>query len=367
MNPATIALLRQSPLVRYAEPMGYEPRSLGAADRSGSGCDSNNPDGSLVSGVDYTNISPACKQSWNHSFHKITEAWNNSTGAGIKVVIIDTGCSDDQDNLGDNFNQGNSSGRTVEKYVTLPQETNFWGDPVGPPETPHDQCGHGTSMQGACLAPRGTDGASVGVGYNANLVSIRAAADVFLDESREVQGVSTAFTQAGNDGAVRIISLSMGRITSSSQIRDAIKFAYNKGKMVFAAAGTSFWWSAWFAGVILPASMTECVAVTGIKDNLTSRCSNCHQGSKVDFVVVMEKSSGKNPLSLAMEGDDPSTVGGSSVATATTAGIAALVWAKNPGFSRQQVFDKLKTNSNYYPTRHGNFGWGRINAQNATN
>ena len=279
-NPATITLLRNSALVRYAEPIGYEPYMTKPVDRSSSGCGNNVPQSGLVPGSDYTNITPGCKQSWNHPFHKVTEAWNNSTGSGITVAIIDTGCSDDQENLGEDFNQGLSSGRTIDKYVTLPQATNIWGQVIGMPETPNDLCGHGTSMQGACAGPRGTDGASVGIAYNANLISIRAAADVYLDESRETVGVSNAFIQAGNNDNVRIISMSMGRLTSASQISDAVKYAYNHGKLIFCAAGTSFWWSAWFVGVIFPASMTEAVAVTGIKDNLISACSDCHTGKQ---------------------------------------------------------------------------------------
>ncbi|MFN0213211.1 MAG: S8 family peptidase [Saprospiraceae bacterium] len=358
-NPSTITALRQSNLLRYAEPIGYEPYMTNrATDRSGSGCDSNDPEPGLVPGTDYNNISPDCKRSWNYTHHKISEAWGNSTGAGCKVTIIDTGCGDDQDNLDEAFNQGDSQGRNIEKKVTLP--------PAGPPETPHDQCGHGTSMLGACAAPRGEDGAAVGVAYNCDLVSFRAAADVYLNESREVTGVSNAFTQAG-DSNTKIISMSMGRITTSNQIKDAIKYAYGKGKLIFAAAGTSYWWTSWFWGVIFPASLTECSAVTGMKSNLADACGVCHKGSKVDFVVVMERSSdGRSALSLAMTGDDPSTVGGSSVATASTAGIAALVWARNPGFTRAQVFDKLKQNSNYWPNRNSNFGWGRINAFTAT-
>lgn len=358
-NPATVTALRQSNLVRYAEPIGYEPyMTQTAADRSGSGCDSNDPESGLVAGVHYENIAPDAKRSWNYTNHKIKEAWENSTGSGCKVAIIDTGCSDDQDNLGDFFNQGDSQGRNIEKYVTLPDD--------GPPETPHDPCGHGTSMLGACAAPRGEDGAAVGVAYNCDLMSIRAAADVYLNESREVTGVSDAFTLAGDSDA-KIISISMGRIITSSQIKDAIKYAHNNGKLIFAAAGTSYWWTSWFWGVIFPASLTECSAVTGMKSNLTAACGVCHKGSKVDFVVVMERTSdGFTPLSLADEGNDPSTVGGSSVATATTAGIAALVWSRNPGFTRAQVFDKLKQNGNYWPNRNGNFGWGRINAHTAT-
>ncbi|HOY05758.1 MAG TPA: S8/S53 family peptidase [Saprospiraceae bacterium] len=355
-NPQTITALRNSSLLRYAEPIGYEPYMTTASERSSSGCGSNTPQTGLVAGSDYTVITPNCKQSWNYSYHNIAQAWNNgNTGAGTTVMIIDSGCSTSQDNLGSAFNQGSSSGRTVTKYVTLPGAT-----------SPNDPCGHGTSMMGACTAPRGTDGNAVGVAYNANLVAVRGADDVYLDTSNETVGVSNAYTLAGNTASVKIVSMSMGRLLTANQIRDAIIYAYNNGKLIFCAAGTSFSWTAWFAGVIFPASMTQAVAVTGIKTNLTSRCSACHSGSKVDFVVVMEKNSDGHPLSLADYGNDPSTVGGSSVSTATTAGIAALVWAKYPSWTRQQVFDRLKTSSNYYPSRNSEFGWGRINAQTAT-
>lgn len=366
-NPETIALLRASKYLRYAEPTGYEPFMKGTASRSGSGCDSNYGEPGLALGPDYSNEQPGCKASWNHPFHKVKDAWAQSDGSGATLLVIDTGCSDEQENLGEDLNQGYSSGRSIEKYVTLPQQTNFWGNPVGDPETPNDLCGHGTSMLGAAAAPRGTDGNSVGIAYNANLISIRAAADVYLDESREVVGVSNAFTFGGQNGAVRVISISMGRITSSSQIRDAIIYAHNNGKMIFAAAGTSYSWTAWFAGVIFPANQTQCIAVTGIRDNLTQKCGSCHVGSKVDFVLVMEKAgNGRTPLSLAQSGDVPSTVGGSSVATASTAGIATLVFSKYPGWTRQQVFDRMKTSANYYPSRNSNFGWGRVDAKKAT-
>lgn len=366
-NPATVALLRHSPWVRYAEPMAYAPFSKSiAAQRDGSGCDGN-PAEPVVAGSDYTVISPACKSSWNYPYHNLPQAWNNSTGRGIGIMIVDSGSSSAQENLGSAFNQGSSTSRTITRLVTLPQATDFWGFPTGSPETPNDLCGHGTAMAGACAAPRGTDGASCGVAYNCNLTTVRAAADVYLDESREVKGVSDAFTLAGNTAGIRIVSMSMGSLTGSSQMTDAIKYAYKKGKLIFCAAGTSYSWSAWFAGVIYPANLAECVAVTGIKDNLTERCAECHDGSDVDFVVVMEQTADSGyALTLAQSGDAPGMVGGSSVATATTAGIAALVWAKFPTYSSSQVFNKMKTSASYYPSRHSTFGWGRVNAQLAT-
>lgn len=361
-NPETFRKLRQSPLVRYAEPIGYEPKPTEPNFRTmaGSGCDSNTPEPGLVAGTDFTTTTPNGKVGWNLDDHNIPASWPYSSGAGITVQIIDTGCSPTQAKLGAQFNQGDSQGRTITKLVTLPKATS-----TSPNETPDDPCGHGTSMLGTAGGPRGTDGTTVGVAYNANFVITRAALDVVIDASREVKGVADAFRQAGDNPSVRIISLSLGRLTSTSQMTDAIRYAYNKGKLIFAAAGTSTGFTS-FVGVIFPATLTECVAVTGVKEAVMQKCNDCHAGSKVEYVTVMEKSgSNLHGLSLAMSGDVPSTVGGSSVATSTMAGMAALVWSKFPNLTRAQLLEKLKMSSSYYPTRNGSFGWGKPNVLKA--
>ncbi|MFN8352825.1 MAG: S8/S53 family peptidase [Spirosomataceae bacterium] len=369
-NFSTIQKLRQHGLVRYAEPMGYKLQIQNRATRvaGSSGCGSNNAEPGLVNGTHYTVDSPSPRNgkiSWNYSYHSVQSAWGSGySGQGVKVAIIDTGSSDTQENIVSAFNQGASSGRTVERRVTLPRST-FLGIPTGPVETPNDGCGHGTSMAGACAAPRGIDGNTVGIAYSCNLVVTRAAEDVFLDASREQKGVADAFTWAGGQSSVKIISMSMGNIFSSSQISDAVKYAYNQGKMIFCAAGTSFDWTAGFVGVIFPASMAEAIAVTGVKDNLNTRCDACHQGSDVEFVTVMEKSDGQHPLSLAMSGDAPSTVGGSSVATASMAGMAAIVWSKYPTANRTTIYNRLKNASSNASSRNANFGWGRVNVATA--
>lgn len=367
-NIATINMLRSSDIVRYAEPMAYEPTTDIIAAESSSGCGSNTAAAGLVAGVDYNTIAPNSKQSWNYVYHNIPNAWTKSTGVGIKIFVIDSGSEFDQDNLGSAFNQGLSSGRTLERIVTLPRST-FLGIPTGSVETADDGCGHGTAMAGAAAAPRGIDGASVGVAYNSNLVTCRAAEDVLIDGSREVTGVTNAFTNAGNRADVRIISMSMGRITSSSQIRDAVRYANGRGKLIFCAAGTSFGWTAGWYGVIFPATMSEVNAVTGVRDNnFNDQCTACHDGAETDFTIVMEKASNeRHPLTLAMSGNVPSTVGGSSVSTATAAGIAALVWSRFPAYSKEQVLNKLITTSANYPSRNGSFGWGNLNADAATN
>lgn len=362
-NPETLKALRQLPLIRYVEPMGYDPIAEEnvineASIFDGSGCGGYDGDNNLVDGSDYTTISPNTKVSWNYSYHGIQNAWTKSTGSGIKIMVIDSGVSPDQENLGSDFNQGLSSGRTIEKMFTLPGATSA-----------DDECGHGTTMCGAATAPRGTDGNACGVAYNASLIACRASKDVFLDESDEIKGVSDAYVAAGDNTTVKIISCSMGRLTSSGQIKDAINYAYGKGKLMFCAGGTSFSWTALFVGVIFPASLPNVQAVTGIKDKTKlSACSDCHKGKQIDFVIVMEKSKGGlHALSTATSGDVPTTVGGSSVATSTASGIAALVWSRFPNFTRDDVVNKLATTASNASKKDKNYGWGIMNADAATN
>ncbi len=369
---STIKKLRASNLIRYAEPMGYEAYGMGAQDAgrvaSSSGCGNNVADNTLVAGVHYAVATPNTKVSWNYAAHGIQAAWTKSTGSGVKVFIIDTGCEYDQENLGTAFNQGASIGRTVEKTVTLPRSSIF-GIYYGDYEIPDDGCGHGTSMAGACAAPRGTDGNTCGIAYNCNLVTCRAAEDVYLDASKEVKGVSDAYTNAANRADVKIISMSMGKLTSSSQMEDAIRYANGKGKLMMCAGGTSFSWTSSWVGVIFPAWMPEVQAITGVKQNsIFTHCDDCHKGSEIDFVVVMERAGDNaHPLSLAMSGDTPSTVGGSSVATASFAGMAALVWSKFPTYTAAQVVDKIKRSSSNYPAKTAEYGWGVPNVDIATN
>jgi subtilisin family serine protease len=82
----------------------------------------------------------------------------------------------------------------------------------------------------------------------------------------------------------------------------------------------------------------------------------------------MEKASNKrHPLTTAATGNQPGTVGGSSVATAQCAGIGALVWSRFPSYTRDQVLNKMITSASFYPSKNGSFGWGRIDANKATN
>lgn len=361
-NQRSLLYLLNSPLVRYIEPMEYDLQLFSTHEGRASGCNSNVPTRGLIPGVHYGVVTPYAKASWNYPAHGILDAWQHVSGKGIKVFLIDTGIGYGQESLAANFNQGFSGARTLERLVTLPRQRFLGILNLGPPETPEDRCGHGTAMAGVLAAPRGTSGNMVGIAYNSNLITCRAAADVFIDEAREVKGVSDAFTIAAQRADVKIISMSMGRITTSSQIRDAIQYAHAKGKLIFCAAGTSFSFTANWAGVIFPATLPEVQAVTGVKQFTTfEACTHCHTGPEVDFVVEMERSGDATfPLTVADRGNEPSTIGGSSVATASMAAMAALVWSRFPYYTRDQILTLLERYSTYYPQRDPRWGWGKF-------
>ncbi|MEX0274155.1 MAG: S8 family serine peptidase [Flavobacteriaceae bacterium] len=363
----TISALRGQRGVRFMEPIGYQYGGLepqvGPHEKSSSGSGCGFESATLHSG-DYSTISPGAKVPWAFYIHNIPQAWSHSTGSGIGIGIIDTGISPRQSLLNGNFNDGHSSGRYVRKYGTFVDSWWPWSKKT---DGPHDKCGHGTSMAAVATSPRNNDGQPVGVAYNANLISYRAAKNVVLDSYHEQKGTANALVALGKRSDVKIISMSMGHIFSVGRIKDAVRYAHNRGKLIFAAAGTSTSFTNW-AGVVFPAWMSETVAVTGVNDRSSyQECNTCHTGSEVDFTVVMQRNgnTARTIPVLSYYNGQKDYVGGSSVATATAAGIAALVWARHPSWSRAQVLQKLKQSSDFYPNKHSRYGHGNIDALQA--
>ncbi len=362
----TVIALRKMKNIRYLEPADYRyfenERKFGGTAKSGSSSSGCGLESTALNAADYTTVTPNAKAPWSFSKHNITNAWSHSTGTGITIGVIDSGVSPEQPLLGSSFNNGLSSGRTITKNGVYVDSVWSWSSGY---DGPNDQCGHGTSMASAAAAPRNNLGQPVGVAYNASLVTYRAASNVVLDGYHEQNGVKTAFTELGNNSQVKIISMSMGHIFSVGKIEDGVKYAYSKGKLIFCAGGTSTSFTN-FVGVIFPAWMSETQAVTGVKENTSNqKCDVCHSGSEIDFTYQMERASGNSIPVLSYYNGQTDYVGGSSVATASTAGIAALVWSKNPSWTRDQVLNKMRQSSTYYPNPNSDYGYGNINVLQA--
>lgn len=375
----TIITLRKNPKVRYIEPIGYnfsfQTKQAAKSPGCGREIQNLNPNDykeffQTINGINKS----IGKIPWNfYSYHKIDKAWTegNTAGKDVTVGIIDTGTSTQQYLLNDGFENDLSFRRFITKYGIFadswwPSSTDYDGY--------NDRCGHGTSMASVIGAPFNDMGnrAPIGVAPRCNLVTYRAAGDVFLDDSFQGRrGVAKAFNRLADRSDVKIISLSMGGVISWGNIEDAVKRATRKGKLIFCAAGTSTDLLA-DAGaqniVIFPARMRQTVAVTGLEEGAVyEECDKCHYGSEVMFSVLMERNSDRTVPVLSYYNAKTDYVGGSSVATAMMAGVAALVWSKDLSQNREQVLRAMKRGSHLYPNKDSRYGYGMINALRAVN
>jgi len=356
-NYKTIEALRKLDDIRYVEPTGYTLTSSGE-EKSASGCSTSSE---TISTADYGTLATGAKVPWNYYDHKINQAWAYSKGSGVGVGVIDTGVSDYQANMSYKFDDYYSN-RYIQKYGTYVDSWKWWATNT---DGVHDKCGHGTSACSAVGAPNNSNYAPVGVAYECNIVSYRGTSDVVLNGYHERKGVSNALIQLATRSDVKIISMSIGYPWSIGNVRDAVQYAYSYNKMIFAAGGTSTSATNWYP-VIFPASMSETVAVTGVKEQTSyDECDVCHTGSQIDFTFVMERSNDHHQPVSGYYSNSSRYFGGSSVATASTAGIAALVWSYNPSWTRTQVLNRLKWAGHFYPNQHSDFGYGNIDALKA--
>ena len=356
--------LRAYPKIRYLEPSGFQykvPNQPGL--KSSQGC---TPPNDSFRNEDISLITPNALLPWNFELHNLTDAWAESTGRGVTVGIIDTGISLEQTQFTSQFRSSNGQVKQIERFGVFVDSPWFWSRKT---DGVDDKCGHGSTMAGILAGPRNGSNSPVGVAYDANLISYRAVKNVLIDTYHERRGVSRAFRELADRDEVKIISMSLGWIYSIGSIRDAIRYAHSKGKLIFVAGGTSTAVTN-FVGVTFPATMDETIAVTGVTDNASSlrECNTCHKGRKIDFAMVMQRDRQPDrtiPVISSVDGQS-GYVGGSSAANAMAAGIAALVWSKYPNWTRSQIVQRLQESSTLYPNRNADFGFGLIDAKQAT-
>jgi subtilisin family serine protease len=299
---------------------------------------------------------------YTDNFMAISNAWRRSNGQDITIGFTDTGIDPGQPQLTYEFAASGtpSYGRTS-RYLDWRgnPDQSAWAD----------KCGHGTRIAQAAAGPN--DGKnSVGVAWKSNLVMVRHDFDVFADPFYP-GGVSDAYqagqaiSRAGENGA-KIIAMAWGAAESSPYISDIIdSWHYGANQVLFVgAAGTSGCdlYLDWLKDEIpFPARKGEVVAVTGVDYYGQPSCES-HRGPKVELAAhVYQITAGARTLGHA----DVVTMDGSSNATGTIAGVAALIWSRYRWMSRDQVRSRLHQSSSYYPNRDSRIGYGVINAHRA--
>ncbi len=272
------------------------------------------------------------------------KAWTVTTGGSRKIAIVDTGVNTNHEDL-----QGRVlTGRNIIKG------TNKTGDDNG----------HGTAMAG--IAAAATDNAKglAGVTWSDKILPVKALdAEGFGDEDWIADGIRWAA-----DNGADVVNLSLGGPFYSKLLHDAVVYAQSKGALVVAASGNQGWslpgYPAAFEGVLS-------VGATDTSDEIPAWVgADCmggpNYGSTLDLVAPGHQILAPAHLDLNANGklDDYQQVTGTSAAAPVVVGVAALVWARNPSWTADQVAAGLKDTADDLglPGPDRFYGAGRVNA-----
>lgn len=244
---------------------------------------------------------PASEQvPWGVARVEAPAAWAYSTGAGVKVGIIDTGADLTHPDLKENIRGG----------VNL----------LRPSSLPYDDNGHGTHVAGIVAAAKNGLGV-VGVAPQAELYVVKAF-DCFGNGrlSTILEGLQWCVEQG-----LKVVNMSFGMERESAALQRAVQKAEAAGLLLVAAAGNLGRANA----VVYPARYPEVLAVAALgEDGRLARFSS--YGPEVDVVAP-----GENILSTYPRGYK--TLSGTSMATPHVTGIVALLLALSGHLSPKAV------------------------------
>jgi len=311
-------------------------------------------------------------------------AWDKSTGTGVVVAVVDTGYRPHADLaanivagydfIADTFVSNDGNGRDTSALDP--------GDAVaagacggGQPVQSQPSSWHGTHVAGTIAAVTNNSAGVAGVAFGARVQPVRAlgrcggytsdiAAGIVWASGGSVPGVPANATPA------RVINLSLGGSgTCDAASRDAINSARSRGAVVVVAAGNS---NA-NAGNFSPASCAGVITVAA-----TNRGGGRAYYSNYGSVVAVAAPGGDmrggaaggilstlNNGASAPGADAYAYYQGTSMAAPHVAGVVALMLAKNPSLSPDDVAARLKTSARAFPATCSQCGSGIVDASAA--
>jgi subtilisin family serine protease len=176
-----------------------------------------------------------------------------------------------------------------------------------------------------------------------------------LDEKGDgfYSGLAAGLVYAADNGA-QVASLSLGGVAPSQLLQDTIDYVHARGTLVLAAAGNSA------SAVQYPAACDNVLAIAA-STRYDERASYSCFGPEVDLTAP-----GSSIHSTCMGGGycDKS---GTSMAAPHAAGLAALIYARQPTWTPDQVAQLLQETAHDIgdPGWDPYTGWGRIDAYRA--
>ncbi len=279
------------------------------------------------------------------------EAWNISTGSGVKVAVIDTGIRKGTDLANTCFVAG---------YDYVNKDTD-----------PTDDNGHGTHVAGTIAQSTNNALGVAGVAFNSCLMPVKVLG---ATGAGTYANVALGIRYAADNGA-KVINLSLGGSSDSTTLKDAVAYAYNKGVTVIAAAGNEN-----STSILYPAAYDDYVVAVGAIQYDETRAPYSNYGPSLDIVApggntaVDQNGDGYGDGVLQQTFTISSgriTWGyyffqGTSMATPHVSGVAALVIA-NGVTGPDNVRAALQTTAEEKgsPGWDATYGWGLVDAYKA--
>ncbi|MES2970883.1 MAG: S8 family serine peptidase [Patescibacteria group bacterium] len=313
--------------------------------------------------------------SWGQSFqdlwglHTINAAvaWDSTTGsASVIVADIDTGVDRTHPDIATNMwtNQEETPGNAVDDDTNGYVDDYYGWDWFNSDNDPMDDHGHGTHTVGTIAATGNNNAGVVGVNWTSKIMALK-----FLSAggSGTDSGGIQALVYAADNGA-KVSSNSWGGAGSSAALDDAIAYEHDRGMVIIAAAGNNNGDALDFT----PSSADQAITVAASSPTDT-KASFSNWGDKVDVaapgVSTLSLKAATSPMcsGASVVGGSYCLASGTSMATPHVAGLAALLLAKNPALTNEQLRQIIRTQANDLGAagKDRDFGYGRINAANA--
>ena len=247
------------------------------------------------------------------------------------------------------------------------------GGNVGP-GIPDNQ--HGTHVSGIIAAAGDPSGDGL-IGVAGSFVSLLPVRVLDLEGQGTTgdltRGIWAAVEYLETVGAMRVINLSLGGGSTDAALYDAIAYARGRGVTIIAAGGNSG-----EEGLLVPAFFDNTIAVTAVTAT-GSRASYSNFGSGVslaapggagyysDQPLDSPGTTAWDAVLSTWETDKYRWLSGTSMATPHVAGIAALLYAVEPGLNQDAVYSILRATARDLGTPGWDkyYGHGLVDAQAA--
>jgi serine protease len=329
---------------------------------------------------------PMYSQQWHYyeatGGLNLPAAWDKSTGAGINVAVIDTGYRPHADLSGQILPGYDiitsaaiaADGDGRDSDASDPGDSTIAGQcGTGAPAQDTSSSWHGTHVAGTIAAKTNNGIGVAGVAYGAKIVPVRVLGKCGGYTSDIADGIiwASGGTVTGipaNPNKARVLNLSLGGSGAcDSTTQNAINSARSRGAVVVVAAGNSNV----NASNANPANCAGVIAVAAVGRS-GGKASYSNYGTNVD-VAAPGGDSGAGILSTwnagttTPAGDNYGYMMGTSMATPHVAGVAALMLAKNPNLTPDEVESKLKSTARAFPAACSGCGTGIVDAAAAVN